>query len=70
MFKDFGLNTENYLKIFDPDTNNNLFKYFFPEVYKFSKTVLILRPFILKTPLGEIFLNVFRINGFVIVKVS
>jgi hypothetical protein len=67
---DFGISHENYLKITDQDQNYALYKEFFPEIYKFTRVVFIMRPQIVGSPLDELIINIFRINGFVIIKVK
>ncbi len=67
---DYGITHENYLKITDQDQNYSLYKEFFPEIYKFTRVVFIMRPLVVGSPLDELIINIFRINGFVIIKVN
>lgn len=45
-----------------------LFSYFFPELSSSNRTVIIFRPVTVKSGLNKIFLDIFKINYFVIVK--
>jgi hypothetical protein len=67
---DFGIPHENYIKVTEQERNYTLYKEFFPEIYKFNRVVFIMRPLVVGTPLDELIINIFRINGFIILKVE
>jgi len=59
----------NNLRITQKRSNNYIIKKMFPEMSKHQRIFIIFRPLVLLSEFEEIFLNIFRINDFIIIEV-
>ena len=68
-FRDFGRSDQHIFKISDPAAVNDLsLLYFGPASKDYMLCCVLLRPLVVNNGIEELFLNVFRINSFIIIK--
>lgn len=60
----------NFYTFENPLQTSKFFKSVLPDYQKFGRVIVILRPLLIKNGLSEFCLQLFRINGFIVIKVK